>query len=65
MVPRVSSDNFERAFSLVQPSVAPQDEQRYKRLAERLRRTRSAAASANKEGGGRGSGSGKRRGSGW
>ena len=43
-VPRVSMAHFERAFELVQPSVSPQDEQRYKTTAERLRRTRSAPA---------------------
>ena len=42
VTPRVCHEHFERAFALVQPSVTPQDEQRYRRLAERLRRTRTA-----------------------
>ena len=42
--------HFERAFELVQPSVSPQDEQRYRRLAEKLRRTRSKPAAANGDG---------------
>jgi ribosome biogenesis ATPase len=55
-VPRVSAANFERAFTLVQPSVSPQDEQRYKKLAERLRRTRSEAKSGAGAVGGVGAG---------
>ena len=48
--PQVDSDRLERAFELVQPSVSPQDEQRYRRLAERLRRTRAEGKSGGESG---------------
>ena len=41
--PSVSAANFAAAFESVQPSVSPQDEMRYKRLAEKLRRTRASS----------------------
>ena len=55
-VPKVSMAHFARAFDAVQPSVSPQDEQRYRRLAERLRRTRAEGKSG---GGGGGQGGGE------
>ena len=42
--PTISNDHFEAAFERVQPSVSPQDEKSYKRLAERLRSTRAGGA---------------------